>query len=81
MQDMFIKISKTEKQWLDISVVTESRLELEPDSSTVVLKNLQTRSNSLEALLKQTRENSNSKCTYSTRLVYIFEQNYWIFFG
>ncbi len=30
------------------SVVIEFRLELEPDSTTVVLKNVETRSNSLE---------------------------------
>ncbi len=37
------------EQSLFYSVVTESRLELEPDSSTVVLENPQTRSDSLEA--------------------------------
>ena len=47
--------TRLEKSGVDFtSVVTESRLELEPDSSTVVLENLYTRSNSLEAFLEQT---------------------------
>ena len=45
LEYFFVKLSRVQSS----SVVTEPRLELESDWSTVVLENLQTRSNSLEA--------------------------------